>query len=174
MSARRAFSAFDLLRFNNVNLDLLTETYNTGFYLQYMAKWPSLCFTPEASGGRAMGYILGKAESFRSEEDSWHGHVTAVTVPPEHRRLGMATQLMGMLEQASERLSGFFVDLFVRRTNALAIEMYRKMGYSVYREVIGYYSGEENAYDMRKSLPRDVDNKSTIPLAHPVYPDDLD
>ena len=174
MTTLRAFSAFDLLRFNNVNLDPLTETYTIGFYLQYLAKWPDLCYTSEAPGGRAMGYILGKSESFRAP-DSWHGHVTAVTVPPEYRRLGMATQLMGMLEAASERVDGFFVDLFVRQSNALAIDMYKKFGYSVYRQVIGYYSGEEDAFDMRKALPRDKDKQSIIPL-NPlrVHPDDLD
>lgn len=174
MCSLRAFSTFDLLKFNNVNLDPLTETYNMPFYLQYLAKWPDLCFTAEGPGGRPMGYILGKAESFANEANSWHGHVTAVTVPPEFRRLGMATQLMGMLEDASDRCHGFFVDLFVRKSNALAIDMYKKMGYSVYRQVIGYYSGEEDAYDMRKPLSRDVDRKSAIPLDHPVYPDDLD
>ena len=52
--------------------------------------------------------------------------------------------------------------------------MYEKMGYSVYREVLGYYSGEENAYDMRKALSRDVDKKSIIPLPHPIEPEDLE
>ena len=79
MCTLRAFSAFDLLAFNNVNLDPLTETYNMSFYLQYLAKWPEYCFTADAPGARAMGYILGKAESFARENDSWHGHVTAVT-----------------------------------------------------------------------------------------------
>ena len=173
MTTLRPFSAFDLLRFNNVNLDPLTETYSVGFYLQYLAKWPDLCYTAEGPGGRAMGYILGKSESFR-EPDSWHGHVTAVTVPPEYRRLGMATKLMGMLEVGSERADCWFVDLFVRQSNSLAIDMYKKMGYSVYRQVIGYYSGEEDAYDMRKPCKRDVERKSAIPLPKPVYPDDLD
>ena len=174
MCTLRAFSAFDLLAFNNVNLDPLTETYNMSFYLQYLAKWPEYCFTADAPGARAMGYILGKAESFARENDSWHGHVTAVTVPPEYRRLGMASRLMSVLERASDHAKGFFVDLFVRKSNALAIDMYSKMGYSVYRQVIGYYSGEEDAYDMRKPLSRDTERKSAIPLGHPVYPDDID
>jgi hypothetical protein len=38
------------------------------------------------------------------------------------------------------------------QSNILAINMYKKFGYSVYRTVIGYYSGEEDAYDMRKAL----------------------
>ena len=35
-------------------------------------------------------------------------------------------------------------------SNKSAITMYEKMGYSIYRRVLGYYSGEEDAFDMRK------------------------
>ena len=52
--------------------------------------------------------------------------------------------------------NAYFVDLFVRASNTLAIKMYEKFGYSTYRRVWGYYSGElpEDALDMRKALPR--------------------
>jgi len=40
--------------------------------------------------------------------------------------------------------------------------------------VLGYYSGEENAYDMRKAMPRDELRKSMIPLRRPVRPDELE
>ena len=99
---------FDLLKFNNVNLDPLTETYNMAFYTQYLAKWPEYCFNVTAAQGRPMGYILGKAEGL---DEEWHGHVTAVTVPPEYRRLGVAAQLMDMLERGSENARGYIVDL---------------------------------------------------------------
>lgn len=42
---------------------------------------------------------------------------------------------------------GYFVDLFVRVSNSLAIGMYEKFGYSVYRRVLGYYSSEKDAED---------------------------
>jgi len=103
MSTTRRFSMFDLLKFNNVNLDPLTETYNMAFYTQYLAKWPEYCFNVTAAQGRPMGYILGKAEGL---DEEWHGHVTAVTVPPEYRRLGVAAQLMDMLERGSENARG--------------------------------------------------------------------
>lgn len=54
----------------------------------------------------------------------------------------------GTLPCPTSRYDGFFVDLFVRVSNALAVGMYEKFGYSVYRKVIGYYSGEEDAYGM--------------------------
>ncbi len=170
MSTQRRFSCFDLLKFNNVNLDPLTETYNMSFYLQYLAKWPQYCFNVNAAHGRPMGYILGKAEG---HGESWHGHVTAVTVPPEYRRLGVSTQLMSNLERVSEWDKAYFVDLFVRESNQMAIGLYERLGYSIYRRVVGYYSGVEDAFDMRKPCSRDTLRKSVIPLDHPVYPEDM-
>lgn len=38
---------------------------------------------------------MGKAEG---QKELWHGHVTAVTVAPQYRRLGVAKQLMDNLE----------------------------------------------------------------------------
>jgi N-terminal acetyltransferase B complex catalytic subunit len=119
-----------------------------------------------------MGYILGKAEG---NGKLWHGHVTAVTVSPEYRRLGVAKHLMAYLEDVSQSIyNAFFVDLFVRVSNKLAQLMYANLGYTVYRQVIGYYSGEEDAYDMRKALLRDTKKESVVALLHPVSPDDLE
>ena len=38
------------------------------------------------------------------------------------------------------------MDLFVRASNKLAQMMYTNLGYNIYRTVLGYYSGEEDAY----------------------------
>lgn len=46
--------------------------------------------------------VMGKAEGSVAREE-WHGHVTAVSVAPEFRRLGLAAKLMEMLEEISER-----------------------------------------------------------------------
>eukprot|EP00727_Mastigamoeba_balamuthi_P012490 m51a1_g7864 putative n-alpha-acetyltransferase 20-like isoform x2 (83) ;mRNA; r:265175-265504 len=80
---------------------------------------------------------------------------------------------MGGLEQTSEEQQGRFVDLYVRASNDTAIAMYHKLGYAVYRRVLEYYSGEEDAFDMRKSLSRDPDKKAMIPLPHPVRAEDI-
>lgn len=72
------------------------------------------------------------------------------------------------------RHNGYFVDLFVRVSNQVAIAMYKNFGYTVYRQVLGYYSTEEDAYDMRKAMPRDRDKKSIIPVGRPIYPYELE
>jgi N-terminal acetyltransferase B complex catalytic subunit len=41
--------------------------------------------------------------------------------------------------EVNGRHLGYFVDLFVRTTNRVAIGMYEQFGYSVYRRVKGYY-----------------------------------
>lgn len=127
--------------------------------------------------------VLGKAEGSGQE---WHGHVTALTVAPEYRRLSLARKMMHLLEMVSEEIyKGLFVDLYVRCANSIAIHMYEGMDYSVYRRVREYYGNlgvgkggrdEEDAFgaslalantclfmvreDMRKPLSRDVSRKS--------------
>ncbi|KAH8638380.1 hypothetical protein IG631_06150 [Alternaria alternata] len=89
----------------------------------------------------------------------YHGHITALTVAPGARRLGHATALSSALERSSDAANAWFVDLFVRRSNEIAKELYRKMGYSVYRVVKDYYNDGEDALDMRKSCSRDKDGE---------------
>ncbi|KAF5316065.1 hypothetical protein D9619_006115 [Psilocybe cf. subviscida] len=170
MSILRPFKATDMFKFNNVNLDIWTETYGIPFYLSYLSRWPDLCCVQEAPSTRMMGYVLGKAEGTGAE---WHGHVTAITVAPEYRRLSLARKMMSFLERVSdETYKGFFVDLYVRCANVVAIEMYEGMGYSAYRRVREYYGtlgqgkggkDEEDAYDMRKPMSRDTHQRSIRP-----------
>jgi N-terminal acetyltransferase B complex catalytic subunit len=93
--------------------------------------------------------VVGKAEGTQHD---WHGHVTAISVAPEYRRLGLAQNMMDLLERVSDNYHrGFFVDLFVKTNNKVAIPMYERMGYSVWRRIRGYYQGkngdpDEDAY----------------------------
>ncbi|CCX33861.1 acyl-CoA N-acyltransferase [Pyronema domesticum] len=164
MSSLRPFTALDLFKFNATNLDPLTENYDISFYMSYLARWPTYFCAMESAGGRIMGYIMGKAEG---AYENWHGHVTAVTVAPSYRRLGLAKTMMDELERITDdTYKGYFVDLYVRVSNELAIGMYERLGYSVYRTVIDYYSGsrpgdpDEDAYDMRKPSKRDKKRES--------------
>lgn len=46
------------------------------------------------------------------------------------------------------RKRSYFVDLFVRKSNKIAINMYKNLGYIIYRTILDYYSGDqdEDAY----------------------------
>ena len=90
----------DLFRMSPTNSDPLTETYNLAFYLMYTTRWPGMCSTQEGASGRISSYMIGKAEG-RGKE--WRGHVSALTVSPEFRRLGLAGTLMAEFERVSEK-----------------------------------------------------------------------
>lgn len=103
-----------------------------------------------------------------------------MTVAPQFRRQGLARSLMDYLEEVTiKRHDGWFVDLFVRPSNEVAINMYKSLGYIVYRRVLGYYSGgadsdEEDAFDMRKAMPKDKDKVTVVPLEKPIQPHELE
>ena len=108
---------------------------------------------------------MGKSEARNNNPLDWHGHVTAISVADEFRRLGLAASLMNFLEEVSENKKCYFVDLFVRVSNSVAVNMYQNLGYVVYRRITNYYTGppDEDAFDMRKALSRDKEKRSEKP-----------
>ncbi len=56
----------------------------------------------------------------------------------------------------------------------VAVRMYKQLGYVVYRRVLNYYAGEEDAYDMRKATRWDPAKESEVPLPRPTHPTDAD
>ena len=187
MTSFRPFTSFDLLKYNLINTDALTETYGLSFYLSYLAHWPEYFVCAETLNRELIGYVMGKSEG---KSHLFHGHVTAITVAPPYRRQKLANKLMETLEVVTETFhsEAYFIDLFVRESNENAIQMYRNMGYEAYRRVLGYYAGPstssntddindetknkgnkkgprvgEDALDMRKSTKRDVQKVSVVP-----------
>jgi len=56
MATLRQFSLFDMLHYNNVNLDIMTETFNSYFYAKYLIKWPEYCVSLWNSLGSIQAY----------------------------------------------------------------------------------------------------------------------
>jgi N-terminal acetyltransferase B complex catalytic subunit len=168
MVSLQPWSITDIWHYGRVNIDPFTETYSIPFYLFYTMQWPQLAWTARNNSGAIVGYILGQAKTDRPDECK--GHVTAVSVCEDYRRLGIATTLMGLLERVSDRFfHAHFVDLYVRPTNTQAQAMYTKMGYVCYRRILDYYETlHEDGLDWRKSLSRDPEKKFMRPLPAPV------
>ena len=180
MAAYEKFTLLDLFSFNLVNLDHLTETYAVGFYGKYLTQWPEYCLKARHPGSNTiMGYILGKIEG---EGEDRHGHISAITVASPFRRQNVARTLITFLETTTEAYyEAYFVDLFVRKSNRLAISMYEKLGYKLYRRVLRYYqdfseNSAEDAIDMRKPLRAHARRRTSavVPCSRPVYPHELE
>lgn len=132
-----------------------------------------------------MGKVESSPDTYQFSEHylPWHAHITALTVAPEARRLGIGRLLTEQLEAGANACDAWFVDLFVRKSNQRAISFYKSMGYSVYRVVKDYYGDHatdptkrgEDALDMRKSMTRDKDLQHVRDHgeAHEVHPEDV-
>ena len=78
--------------------------------------------------------------------------------------------MMRLLELVSDAVyHGFFVDLYVRCSNKVAIGMYEGLGYSVYRRVREYYGSlgpggrdEEDAFGEYLSRLQTTFNRTTV------------
>lgn len=132
-----------------------------------------------------MGKVESSPDAYKYSEHylPWHTHITALTVAPEARRLGIGKILTEQLEAAADANDAWFMDLFVRRSNHRAITFYESMGYTVFRVVKDYYGdhatdstkSSEDAFDMRKSMKRDVNCEHVRHNGedHEVHPEDV-
>ncbi|KAI5968616.1 naa20 [Candida theae] len=198
MTSIKPFQLEDLFTITPVNLDPLTENFNISFYAQYLISWPNLFYksieqhptdTTSPPSTTTSGYMMAKTEGQLSKME-YHTHITAVTIQDHYRRIALASKLCLHLESISEVQSTLFIDLFVKVTNSLGRMLYEKLGYSVYRRVVGYYGGgagagagaggalpddryaindDIDAFDMRKSLPLDKDNRTVREMGEKVY-----
>ena len=180
MTTIRPFTIFDLLKYSNIVLRAQSDTFYTVIYWDFICKSPEYWLTLENSASKIQGYILGRAEGDKSvEKREWHGHVTQLAIDPYFRNQGLAKTLMTYLEKISIKThNAWYMDLFVRSSNTVAIDLYKQLGYTLYRKVLDFYVQDsinptEDAWTMRKSMPRDVRNELMIPLDSPDYPHQL-
>lgn len=81
-------------------------------------------------------------------------HITLLLVHPEHRRQGLATQLLSALLQSARQRGLSWATLEVGATNAAALALYHKFGFQTIGTRKGYYqkTGEDALILWRKGL----------------------
>jgi ribosomal-protein-alanine N-acetyltransferase len=79
-------------------------------------------------------------------------HVTNIAVDARFQRKGQAARLMDDLERNASERGCTHAYLEVRITNSGAIELYKKIGYTIAYTRSKYYIDGDDAYVMQKSL----------------------
>lgn len=82
--------------------------------------------------GRMLGYV---GLMYVLDE----GYISNVAVSPEHRCRGIGDALISALKRRAEELELSFITLEVRRSNAPAIALYKKHGFTEVGARKGYY-----------------------------------
>jgi len=138
-----------------INWTCLPENYDNSFFLSIFYHFPKTFIVAKVSG-KVVGYIMCRVETGFSDLKRFSmtrkGHVVSIAVLPEQRNRGIASAL---LEKALEGLRQYQATecfLEVRESNRIAIDLYKRYGFSVTRSMRGYYRDGETAYVMVKSV----------------------
>lgn len=121
------------------------DPYELPLLQMYYAISRSLFLVAEREG-RVVGYAIGLAKKWGE------GHVISIAVHPEWRRRGVGKRLMLQLLEKMRRMGVRWVRLEVRVSNEAAINLYRRLGFSIEGVLKGYYRDGEDAYLMIKVL----------------------
>lgn len=84
--------------------------------------------------------------------DDGAAHVTTIGIAPEHRRRGLAENLLSHLERSLKSRGIGTVVLEVRVSNLPAQRLYISAGYATVQHISKYYNNGEDGYLMMKSL----------------------
>lgn len=79
-------------------------------------------------------------------------HLTTIGVAPEHRRRGVAAELLAHVEDATRKRDIGTLVLEVRVNNAGAQDLYRRAGYNIVQRINKYYNNGEDCFLMMKPL----------------------
>jgi ribosomal-protein-alanine acetyltransferase len=122
------------------------EAYDRETIRYLLSHLQSVCHKVVSPTDEMMAFVVGMIEP-----DST-GHVVALGVAPEHRRLGLGRRLMYEVEQGFLRRGVSTVRLEVRTSNAAAQNLYLNLGYKIVRRMPRYYTSGDDGYLMVKSL----------------------
>ena len=122
------------------------EAYDRETIRYLLSHVQSVCHKAVLPTDEMIAFVVGMIEP-----DST-GHVVALGVAPEHRRLGHGRHLMYEVEQGFLRRGVSTVRLEVRTSNAAAQRLYLNLGYKIVRRMPRYYTSGDDGYLMVKSL----------------------
>lgn len=84
------------------------------------------------------------------------GHIVSVAVLPEYRRTGIGNALAAEALKALLKHKAGECFLEVRVTNEPAINLYKKLGFSITRKASHYYFDGADAYVMSLRIPHEA------------------
>jgi ribosomal-protein-alanine N-acetyltransferase len=141
----------DLKSVISINLVSLPEHYSDYFFEDILRASPGGFLVAEKDGV-TVGYIMCRIEygfsNFKRLNLTRKGHTVSIAVLEEHRRKGLGETLITAALEALKLQGCTEIFLEVRVSNADAVRLYRRLGFSILGRMEGYYRDNEAAYTM--------------------------
>ncbi|HEV7905102.1 MAG TPA: N-acetyltransferase [Pyrinomonadaceae bacterium] len=122
------------------------EAYSRDTFEYLLTSPESVAYRAVTPDGLMIGFIVGLVEPQNT------GHITTLGVAPEHRRRGIAAQMLVKVEENFRRRHVRTIRLEVRSVNSGAQNLYRNLGYTVTQRLPRYYSNGGDGLLMIKSV----------------------
>jgi [ribosomal protein S18]-alanine N-acetyltransferase len=126
------------------------ENYTKHTFSYLLSQPNALCFQIVTAEKRMTGFL------FVLLGEDGIAHITTIGVAPEHRRRGLAEQLLDHLDQALIEKGVTSIVLEVRVGNRAAQSLYKTCGFIVTQRISGYYNDGEDGFLMVKALSDDL------------------
>ncbi len=151
------FTPSDLDGVIQVNRECLPENYSSNFFINLYKRFPATFIVTEVNG-EIVGYIMCRIEtgipSFKILGITKKAHVISIAVLPSHHRKGLGYELMRKATQAMMNYNAKECYLEVRESNLPAVNLYKKLKFTIARTIRNYYADGEDAFVMAIRLPR--------------------
>lgn len=122
------------------------EAYDRETIRYLLSHAQSVCYKIVSPSDQMMAFVVGMIEP----DDT--GHVVALAVAPEYRRMGYGRRLMYEVEQGFLRRGIATVRLEVRTSNIAAQRLYHDLQYKTVRRMPRYYTSGDDGFLMVKDL----------------------
>jgi ribosomal-protein-alanine N-acetyltransferase len=140
----------------DINTRTLPEHYSEYFYHEILSEFPETFLVAELEG-KVIGYIMCRIEYGFSQVKrlglARKGHIVSVAVLEEHRRRGLGTKLMQVVQEEMTKKNASEAYLEVRVSNEEAVRLYQALGYKVTGRLEAYYRDGEPAFVMATQIP---------------------
>lgn len=122
------------------------EAYDRETVRYLLSHTQSACYKVISPSREMVAFVVGMIEP------DGVGHVVALGVGPDHRRLGLGRRLMDAVERGFQSRGVNTVRLEVRTSNIIAQKLYFDLGYHIVRRMPRYYTNGDDGYLMIKTL----------------------
>jgi ribosomal-protein-alanine N-acetyltransferase len=140
-----------------INRLTLPENYPYYFFVEHLKEYGGAFYVADIDG-EVVGYIMPRIEWGFSNVKQIptlvkKGHVVSIAVLEKFRKMGIGTALLqNSIKAMKEVYEAEEVYLEVRVSNAPAISLYKKLGFSEVKVLKHYYADGEDAYLMARPL----------------------
>ncbi|KAH8403279.1 hypothetical protein KR222_009683, partial [Zaprionus bogoriensis] len=166
MTTIRELRLHDLFVLNRVIFDSLTAVYPLSYYINKIIGFPELAKVTVAPNEQMVGFVFGHRVSkddeqvidpMKNKSNNNRGHVCCLSIDHDFRRIGLGRRLMRGFNDRLNQHRDWYVTLYVRSQNTSAIQLYESLGFVTTRWLPNFYQNNDDGYEMRKPLQRDVD-----------------